>query len=45
MVKGTPFVEKGLAYYEQKISQTEQHLLRKLASKHHLLLVQKPLPA
>ena len=45
MVKGTPFVEKGLAYYEQKISQAEQHLLRKLASKHHLVRVQKPLPA
>ena len=45
MVKGVQFVEKGLAYYEQKFAQTEQQLLRKLASKHNLVLVQNPLPA
>ena len=45
MVKGIQFVEKGLAYYEQKIAQTEQQLLRKLASKHNLVLVQNLLPA
>lgn len=45
MVKGTQFVEKGLEYYEQKFAQTEQHLLRKLAAKHDMVLVQNPHPA
>lgn len=45
MVKGIQFVEKGLAYYEQKFAQTEQRLLRKLASKHNLVLMPNPLPA
>lgn len=41
MVKGTQFVEKGLSYYEEKFAQTEQHLLRKLAAKHNMVLMQK----
>ncbi len=45
MVKGIQFVEKGLTYYEQKFAQTEQRLLRKLASKHNLVLTPNPLPA
>lgn len=45
MVKGIQFVEKGLAHYERKFAQTEQRLLRKLASKHNLTLVPNPLPA
>lgn len=45
MVKGIQFVEKGLTYYEQKFAQTEQRLLRKLASKHNLVLMPNPLPA
>lgn len=44
MVKGIQFVEKGLTYYEQKFAQTEQRLLRKLASKHNLVLTPNPLP-
>jgi transposase len=45
MVKGLDYVEKGLAYYEAKVEQNEQRLLRKLASKHNLQLVAKPSPA
>lgn len=45
MVKGIQFVEKGLAHYEQTFAQTEQRLLRKLASKHNMVLVQNPLSA
>ena len=45
MAKGIQFVEKGLTYYEQKFAQTEQRLLRKLASKHNLVLMPNPLPA
>jgi transposase len=44
MVKGLQFVEKGLAHYEQKFAQTEQRLLRKLASKHNLTLTPNPQP-
>jgi transposase len=43
MVKGLHYVEKGLAHYEEKVAQTEQYLLRKLATKHHLALVPSPL--
>jgi transposase len=45
MVKGLHFVEKGVAHYEAKVEQNEQHLLRKLASKHNLKLVPNPHPA
>lgn len=40
MVKGLDFVERGLAHYEEKVKQNEHHLLRKLASKHGLRLVE-----
>ena len=45
MVKGLQFIEKGLANYEHKFAQTEQRLLRKLASKHNLMLIPNPQPA
>jgi hypothetical protein len=42
LVKGVQFVEQGSASYEKKAAQSEQYLLRKLAGKHDMVLVQKP---
>ncbi len=41
MVHGRDYVEEGLKKYEAKVAQTEQHLLRKLASKYNLVLQPK----
>ena len=41
MVHGTTYVEQGLKKYEEKVAQTEQHLLQKLARKHNLVLQPK----
>jgi hypothetical protein len=38
MVHGTAYVEQGLKRYEEKVAQTEQHLLRKLARKYNMVL-------
>jgi len=38
MVHGKAYVEQGLKKYEQKVAQTEQRLLRKLASKYNIVL-------
>lgn len=41
MVHGLQYVEQGLQKYEEKVAQTEQHLLRKLARKYDLVLQPK----
>ncbi len=41
MVHGISYVEQGLKKYEEKVAQTEQRLLRKLASKYNMLLLPK----
>ncbi len=41
MVHGIAYVEQGLKKYEQKVAQTEQRLLQKLASKYNLVLQPK----
>jgi transposase len=41
MVHGTTYVEQGLKKYEEKVAQTEQHLLQKLARKYNLVLQPK----
>lgn len=41
MVHGITYVEKGLKKYEEKVAQTEQYLLQKLARKHNLVLQPK----
>jgi len=41
MVHGKAYVEKGLTKYEEKVAQTEQHLLQKLARKYNLVLQPK----
>ena len=41
MVHGVTYVEQGLKKYEEKVVQTEQHLLRKLARKYNLVLQPK----
>ena len=41
MVHGLAYVEKGLKKYEEKVAQTEQHLLQKLARKYNLVLQPK----
>jgi hypothetical protein len=41
MVHGYQYVEQGLRKYEEKVAQTEQRLLQKLASKHNLVLLPK----
>lgn len=38
MVHGRAYVEHGLKKYEEKVAQTEQHLLQKLARKHNMIL-------
>src|SRR6266850_8617387 len=38
MVHGRAYVEAGLKKYEEKVAQTEQHLLQKLARKYNLVL-------
>lgn len=38
MVKGLAYVEEGLKKYEEKVAQTEQHLLQKLARKYKMVL-------
>jgi len=38
MVHGITYVEKGLRKYEEKVAQTEQHLLQKLARKYNMML-------
>jgi transposase len=41
MVHGTAYVEQGLKKYEEKVAQTEQRLLQKLARKYNLVLQPK----
>jgi len=41
MVHGTNYVEQGLKKYEEKVAQTEQRLLQKLARKYNLVLQPK----
>jgi transposase len=41
MVHGRAYVEVGLKKYEEKVAQTEQRLLRKLAQKYNLVLQPK----
>src|SRR5437773_3218344 len=41
MVHGISYVEKGLKKYEEKVAQTEQRLLQKLARKYNLVLQPK----
>lgn len=41
MVQGLTYVEQGLKKYEQKVAQTEQRLLQKLARKYNLVLQPK----
>jgi transposase len=41
MVQGITYVEQGLKKYEEKVAQTEQRLLQKLASKYNLVLQKK----
>ncbi|MCB1126447.1 MAG: IS110 family transposase, partial [Verrucomicrobiae bacterium] len=38
MVHGITYVEQGLKKYEEKVAQTEQRLLVRLASKHGMVL-------
>jgi transposase len=42
MVHGISYVEQGLKKYEEKVAQTEQRLLQKLAQKYNLVLQPKP---
>jgi transposase len=42
MVHGRAYVEQGLKKYEEKVAQTEQRLLQKLARKYNLVLQPKP---
>lgn len=41
MVHGIAYVERGLKKYEEKVAQTEQRLLQKLAKKYNLVLQPK----
>jgi len=41
MVHGISYVEQGLKKYEEKVAQTEQHLLQKLARKYNMVLQPK----
>ena len=41
MVHGMSYVEQGLKKYEQKVAQTEQYLLEKLARKYNMVLQPK----
>jgi transposase len=42
MVHGSAYVERGLKKYQERVAETEQRLLRKLAKKHNLVLMPKP---
>lgn len=42
MVHGRAYVEQGLKHYEQKVAETEQRLLQKLARKYNMILQPKP---
>ena len=42
MVHGRSYVEQGLKKYEEKVAQTEQRLLQKLARKYNMVLQPKP---
>jgi len=42
MVHGVAYVEHGLKRYEERVAQTEQRVLRKLAKKHGLELMARP---
>ena len=42
MVHGITYVEQGLKKYEEKVAQTEQRLLQKLARKYDMVLQAKP---
>jgi len=44
MVHGVAYVESGLAIYEARVAQTEQHALRRLAAKHGFTLHPSPSP-
>ena len=41
MVHGKAYVEQGLKQYEEKVAQTEQRLLQKMARKYNLVLQPK----
>ena|SRR5215471_2790172 len=41
MVRGSAYVEAGLKKYEDRVAQTEQKLLQKLAKKHGMILQTK----
>jgi transposase len=41
MVHGMTYVEQGLKKYEEKVAQTEQHLLQKLARRYNMVLQPK----
>jgi transposase len=41
MVHGSTYVEQGLKKYEEKVAQTEQYLLQKLARKYNMVLQPK----
>jgi len=41
MVHGIAYVEQGLKKYEEKVAQTEQHFLQKLARKYNMVLQPK----
>jgi len=41
MVHGSTYVEQGLKKYEEKVAQTEQHFLQKLARKYNMVLQPK----
>jgi transposase len=42
MVHGMVYVEQGLKKYEEKVAQTEQRLLQRLARKYNMILQPKP---
>jgi transposase len=42
MVHGLAYVEAGLKKYQDRVAQTEQKLLQKLAKKHGMILQTKP---
>jgi len=41
-VHGKDYVEEGLKKYENKVAETQSRWLRKLASRHGLVLLPKP---
>jgi len=42
MVHGTDYVEQGLKRYEDRVLQSEQHVIRKLAKKHGMTVIAAP---